>query len=99
MIADILLILVAFGSGIVLGLAFFGSLWWTIARVTSGRIGTWLLPVSSLVRTALLFAGFWLVAHGKVARLVACLAGWLLARSLTVRRLGSGRAKGGDGCT
>lgn len=87
--------------GFVLGLAYFGGLWWTVARTTSGRSGAWLLPVSSLVRTALLLGGFWYISHGQASGLVACVAGWLLARQAMIRRLGpvaKSSAKGGSPC-
>ena len=98
---DVLFLLFAAVAGFALGVAFFGGLWWTVSRVMRG-LGAWWLPVSSLVRTVGLLAGFWLVAQGSLVRLAACVAGWLIARWWTVRRLGPPRAdagKGGRSCT
>lgn len=95
-------IFLALAAGLVLGVAFFGGLWWTVARVTSGRGAAWLLPLSSLVRTALVLAGFWLVAQGQPLRLAACVGGWLLARWFMIRRFGPRGAaaqKGDTSCT
>lgn len=88
--------------GFVLGLAYFGGLWWTVARTTTGRSGVWLLPASSLMRTALLLGGFWYVSQGRASCLVACVAGWWGARQVMIRRLGpaeKANAKGGSPCT
>lgn len=99
---DTLLLLFAFAAGIVLGLAFFGGLWWTVSRVTNGHGAVWLLPLSSLVRTAMLLVGFWFISQGQAARLAACVAGWLLARRFWIRRCSrreNSAPRGGVPCT
>jgi len=88
----------ALAAGFLLGLAFFGGLWWTVQRVSRDPGAAWLFPLSSLVRTALLLAGFWWVAGGNLTRLALCLAGWLIARRLMIRRCGL-TDKGGAPCT
>ncbi len=80
------LALALFG-GALLGVFFFGGLWWTVQRgVTSERPALWFLG-SLLVRTVLILAGFYLVSQGHWSRLVACLLGFLIARFLVVQRL------------
>lgn len=91
--------LLALAAGFGLGLAFFAGLWWTVQRLGRGSSAVWLLPLSSLMRTALLLAGCWWVASGDLARLALCLAGWLIARQLMIRRCAPAAAKGGDACT
>ncbi|MHA3771454.1 N-ATPase subunit AtpR [Verrucomicrobiota bacterium sgz303538] len=100
--SDVLPLLFAFTVSIALGLAFFGGLWWTVLRVASGRGAAWLLPLSALVRTVVLLAGFWLISQGQAARLVACVGGWLLARWFMIRRFGprtDASGKGETSCT
>ncbi len=97
--SEVLHYLLALGAGFALGLGFFGGLWWTVQRVARRNSAVWLFPVSSLVRVALLLAGIWWVAHGDVVRLLLCVAGWLTARQLVLRRFGPVGAKGDDACT
>ena len=95
--SNVLPYLCAAAAGFALGLAFFGGLWWTVQRVSRRQDEAWLLPLSSLLRTVLLLAGFWWVAAGSPARLGLCVAGWLIARCIVVRRCGP--TKGGSACT
>jgi F1F0 ATPase subunit 2 len=96
---DIMLALLA---GIVLGVVFFGGLWWTVRRgLGSPRPAVWFLG-SFLVRAAVAVAGFVFISHRDWRRLVACLLGFLLARvavTLLTRRplAGTGAMpKGGE---
>jgi F1F0 ATPase subunit 2 len=76
-------------SGVLLGGLFFGGLWWTIRMgLTSGRPAAWLLG-SLVVRTAIALGGFYLAAGGDWRRLVACLAGFVLARIVLTRVAGA----------
>lgn len=89
----------ALAAGFGLGLGFFGGLWWTVQRVSRANRAAWLLPLSSLVRTVLALAGFWWVSSGDLVRLALCLAGWLIARLMMLRRYGPSATKGGPACT
>jgi len=81
----------AFLAGAALGLGYYGGLWLTIQRLpTAGRPGL-LASVSLFLRLGLVLVAFYLVMGGRWERLLACLAGFLLARVLLVRRLGPGR--------
>lgn len=80
-----LLALVA-GAGV--GVFYFGGLWWTTQRLVTTANPALLAFASFVVRTVLSLAGFYLVAGGQWVRLIACLAGFLLARTVLVRRWG-----------
>ena len=77
---DIFGLALALLSGILLGVIFFGGLWWTVKyRLSSRRAGLW-FSGSLLVRVAITVGGFYLVSQGSWKRTLACLFGYLLAR-------------------
>lgn len=86
--ADMDVIALALGlvAGVLLGLVFFGGLWWTTQRLaTSSRLGL-LLSVSLVVRVVVLAAGLFLLARiGGGALLLGAFG--LLATRLGLTRL------------
>jgi len=72
-------------GGVALGGFFFGGLWWTVRAIVGSRRSAMLQLASLLVRTTATLAGFYLVGGGDFRRLVACLAGFVLARTLAAR--------------
>lgn len=80
--------LLALAAGAALGAFYFGGLWWTLRRITASGSSGLLVLVSFVGRTTLALAGFYIVAGGHWSRLIACLAGFLLARTALVRRWG-----------
>ena len=72
-------------AGVVLGVFFFGGLWWTIQMRSPSQWSGFLFAGSLLIRMAGALTGFYLVSHGEWRKLVACLAGFLLARILVTR--------------
>lgn len=80
-------IIAALAIGTLLGAFYFGGLWFTVSRLANAQQPALLFFVSFLVRTGGVLLGFYFVADGRWERLVACMAGFLLARSLLVRRL------------
>jgi len=91
-IGGALVLAAAFAAGAALGAAYFLGLWYTVRRQASARWpAVWLLG-SAVGRLALLLAGFYLVMAGSWERLLACLAGFVVARLVLTRRLGAGGA-------
>jgi F1F0 ATPase subunit 2 len=95
-------LILALLAGSLLGAAFFAGLWWTIRRGLSSRRPGLLFVGSLLLRTAAAVAGFYFVSRGDPRRLLACLAGFFLARLLVtrlarVRGPDAARAAGGGG--
>jgi F1F0 ATPase subunit 2 len=82
-------------AGSLLGAAFFAGLWWTIRRGLSSRHPGLLFLGSLLLRTAAAAAGFYVISRGDTRRLLACVAGFFLARLLATR---IARARGPDAC-
>jgi F1F0 ATPase subunit 2 len=69
-------------AGAGLGAIFFGGLWWTVRRsLASPRPAVWLIG-SLALRMSVALVGIYLVGHGHWERLVACLAGFIMARLL-----------------
>lgn len=78
-------------AGLLLGVLFFGGLWWTVRSMLASARGAGFLLASVLLRGALAIAGFYLVGAGQWPRLLACLVGFLLGRvavTLWTRRAG-----------
>jgi F1F0 ATPase subunit 2 len=67
-------------AGVLLGAFFFGGLWWTIRMRSPSQWSGLLFAGSLLIRMAVAVTGFYLVSHGDWRKLVACLAGFLIAR-------------------
>jgi F1F0 ATPase subunit 2 len=78
-------LLLAFALGMILGVMFFGGLWWTVARGISSRYAALWFLLSLLLRTGAAMLGFYLVGRGSWERLAACLAGFVLARLIMTR--------------
>ena len=82
---EVLPMLLVASMGFVLGLIFFGGLWWTIRRMLHSRQPALWMFGSLLLRTGIALSGFWLLAGHDWKRMLACLAGFFMARvALTV---------------
>ncbi len=69
-------------AGVVLGVIFFGGLWWTVGRaVASPQPFLW-FSGSLLLRTGIALGGLYLVGGGRWERLVMCLLGFVAARAI-----------------
>lgn len=90
-ITYLLELLLAAVSGCVLGLAYFGGLWWTVRRLPQARRPLLLYVGSMLLRgTLLLVILLWIALYREAAHLLACLAGMIAARLMAVRATQSG---------
>lgn len=71
-------------SGVVIGGVFFGGLWWTVRHGLSSRHpALWMLG-SALLRTGFAVAGFYVVGRNDWKRLLATLAGFVVARTIVL---------------
>ena len=67
-------------GGMLLGIVFFGGLWWTIRQgISSDAPALWFFA-SVLIRTGICVSGFYLIAQGDWRRLLICVAGFFAAR-------------------
>ena len=75
----------ALAAGVLLGAIFFGGLWWTVRKgVTAKNPALWFLG-SSLLRIIVVLAGFYFIARGDWKKLLLCLLGFLIARTVVMR--------------
>ena len=82
---ELVALVVSLLAGLALGAFFFGGLWWTV-RAIVGAAHSVLLQLASLVlRTAATLFGFHVAGGNDVRRLVACLAGFVIARTIAAR--------------
>ena len=75
-------------AGLGLGVFYFGGLWLTLSRLPRSRHPALLAMGSFLLRTAGTLVAFYFVMGGRWERLVACLAGMIVVRTVLVRRIG-----------
>ena len=73
-------LVLALVTGILLGVIFFGGLWWTVKKgVSSPHPVLWFFS-SLLLRVALVLAGFYFIGRGHFDRLILCFLGFMIAR-------------------
>ena len=84
-----------FLAGLILGLVYFGGLWFTVKRtIANEHSHFWLLP-SLFLRMAIVLLGFYFVSQGKLLNLLVCFCAFLLVRIVLVRRLRPSRNQPG----
>ncbi len=83
-----LYLLMAVPAGFVLGVLFFGGLWWTVRKISAGSRPAPLMIASFLVRSAALLAGLYLLMDAGWQYLPAALVGFLAARTALTYKLG-----------
>ena len=77
---ETLIYILAFAAGALLGVIFFGGLWWTVQKGLTSKIpAVWFLG-SLLIRMAVTLSGFYFIADGHWQRLGFCLLGFIAAR-------------------
>ena len=72
-------------GGPLLGVFFFGGLWWTVRKgIASKQVALWFLG-SMLLRTSVVLLGFYFVLGDNWQRLLAGLLGFVIARIIVTR--------------
>ena len=72
-------------AGLLLGTFFFGGLWWTIKKGTASKTpAIWFLS-SFFIRLGITVCGFYFVSIIIGKRMILCLAGFIIARTLITR--------------
>jgi F1F0 ATPase subunit 2 len=89
MMNEMLNLLLAIAAGIILGVIFFGGLWWTVRKGISSPHPALLFLGSLIVRMSVVVLGVFFVSQGEWKQTVACLLGFLLARVAVMRWTGA----------
>lgn len=83
---DMLISLVpALIGGSLIGLFFFGGLWWTVRRLPAAERPALFFLTSFVVRSLVTLVAFFVVAAGDWRRVLAAALGFLIARVLLVQ--------------
>jgi F1F0 ATPase subunit 2 len=77
-------------TGVVLGLVYFGGLWFTVQRLSNTRRPELMAFASFLLRIVLLLFAIYWVIDGRFERLVILLLGFFLTRQVLLFRLRPG---------
>ena len=85
MTINALVFALAFASGVLLGVIFFGGLWWTVRRGLLSPVPALWFSASSLIRTGVVLGGFYVVSQGEWRRLLTCLLAFFLARIVVMQ--------------
>ena len=72
-------------GGMLLGVMFFGGLWWTVQKGLSLKQSPLWFSISLLLRLGITLVGFYFVAGADWKRLLACLAGFFIVRIIVTR--------------
>ncbi|WP_347986558.1 ATP synthase subunit I [Methylomonas sp. AM2-LC] len=92
MMIDPLIGLLVWMLGVLLGALFFGGLWWTIRKSLASQYpAVWFIG-SLLLRMSVTLFGFYWIADGDWLRLLICLSGFVMARLLINRLVGSAKS-------
>jgi F1F0 ATPase subunit 2 len=92
MMNEILTLVLALVTGVLLGTLFFGGLWWTVRKGVSSKQPVFWFFGSLLLRTSVVLIGFYFIAGGRWERLLVCLLGFVMVRLIVTLRLRSGQA-------
>ena len=82
---EILTLVLALVTGVLLGTLFFGGLWWTVRKGVSSKQPAFWFFGSLLLRTSIVLAGFYFIAGGRWERLLVCLLGFVMVRLIVTR--------------
>ncbi len=82
---EIMLHILVILAGGVLGVLFFGGLWWTVKKGVSSTQPALLFCISMLLRTIVVLIGFYFIGGDRWSRLLSCLLGFIIARLIVMR--------------
>ena len=70
--------------GILLGIIFFGGLWFTVRKMVASKIPALWILFSFIFRMAITLLGFYFISMGDWKKLISCLIGFVVARSIVI---------------
>ena len=85
-----------FIAGILLGMIFFGGLWFTVKKLTASKMPALLVLSSFIFRVGIVLIGFYFIGLGDWKKLIICLIGFVVARFVVIRYTKSADEKNGQ---
>jgi len=76
--------IIAFIAGLALGILFFGGLWLTVKKAVTSKIPTLWIFSSFFLRISITLVGFYFISSGNWQRLLICVAGFIIARTIVI---------------
>ncbi|MDW7671748.1 MAG: ATP synthase subunit I [Bacillota bacterium] len=76
-----------FFGGVVLGLVFFGGLYWSVQQLPTVKHPGLLMMASLLVRMAVLLTGLYFLMAGEIKNLLAAVVGVMLMKFVMIARV------------
>ena len=84
-INEVISLMPALFAGIILGILFFGGLWYTVRIGLNSKNATLIFMASLVIRMAIVLLGFYFVGANNWQRMLVCLVGFLIARIIITR--------------
>ena len=84
--SNFLYLFVSFPLGFLLGILYFSSLWWTVRQLPTAQQPIFLIVGSLIGRLSVAILGFYVLMNGSWESLLIALFGFILARSILIRR-------------
>jgi len=84
---NVLNFLIVFIVGMLVGVFYFGTLWVIVRQLPRVKRPALLILSSFFARNAVTVLVFYFIMDGRWERLITCLLGFLLARTVIVRRV------------
>ncbi len=81
------LLIIAIIAGFLLGVFFFGGLWWTTKKAVLSKSPVLWFLASLFLRLGIVLSGIYFLSGGHWKRILICLLGFIVARILVMRFL------------
>ena len=91
-LSTMIILMMSFAAGLVLGAFYFVALWRTVNRLSSTTSPVRLMLGSLILRLAVVTAGFYFVMGGQWERLAVAMLGFVVIRKILTYRLGPQKA-------
>lgn len=85
-IGNLFYLLLSFGGGMLVGLAYFLSLKYTIHHMVTAKHPALVMLGSYFLRTVFMLLAFFIIMDGDLLRLLACFVGFIIARTFLIKR-------------
>ncbi len=80
--------ILGFIGGSVLGILFFGGLYWSVNQLPKAKHPGLLMTASLMVRMAILLTGLYFLMAGDIKNLLAAVAGVMLVKFAMIAKIG-----------